>query len=290
MTPEQSLAICRFLNDGSLTFLWGALGLSALADPAVRNQLSARLQIAVPIAVGLVSVSAIASIPLQAALITDQWRSAVDPDALSLVSETRVGEALTARLVTSMVLLAAYVAKANRVIPVIAGVMLTELACVGHAVEGSILEGLLRQAIDAIHVLSATAWLGGLVAFILLLQMAKSHELKKAAVAAMALFSRLGHVAVALVIVSGVVNTWLIVGKVPTDLSSPYEVKLLCKTAAVAAMIVLAILNRYVLVPALRSRRSDLPCRLLVLASVGEIVLGLIALALVASFGLEDPA
>ena len=64
-------------------------------------------------------------------------------------------------------------------------------------------------------------------------------------------FSAVGHGAVAVVIVTGIVNTGLILGHWPSDWNSPYQALLMIKIALVIAMALLALLNRYAVVPRL---------------------------------------
>jgi putative copper resistance protein D len=112
--------------------------------------------------------------------------------------------------------------------------------------------------------------------------------LRAEAAAALRRFSGLGQFAVALVVASGVVNTVLTLGVWPVDFSSPYQTLLTAKIGIVAAMIAIALFNRYVLTPRIKSEpRAAL--RALAFASLAEIALGVIALALVSVFALLAP-
>ncbi|MFP3435633.1 CopD family protein, partial [Paraburkholderia sp. SIMBA_061] len=73
------------------------------------------------------------------------------------------------------------------------------------------------------------------------------------AVSTLIRFSRWGHLAVALVILSGVINSLIILGNWPLDVASPYQRLLLFKTALVALMVMVALANRYAIVPAISS-------------------------------------
>lgn len=141
---------------------------------------------------------------------------------------------------------------------------------------------------DAVHVLSATAWVGALIPFILLVGLSNSPEFRCAAVVSMKRFSRIGHIAVALVLLSGAANTLLILGHLPLDRNSSYQFKLMLKMAVALAMTCLAVANRYLVVP-LHQKHASESRRLLMLGASAEIALGALAFAMVASFGLEDP-
>ena len=100
-------------------------------------------------------------------------------------------------------------------------------------------------------------------------------------------FSGLGHLAVATVLATGALTTWLILGALPLDLSSPYQTLLLTKIALVVIMIILALMNRYVLLPRLHGALSAV--RLLRWSAIGELVAGLAAIGLVSALGILPP-
>ena len=74
-------------------------------------------------------------------------------------------------------------------------------------------------------------------------------EFREEAGVALRRFSAAGQVIVALVIASGAINTILTLGRWPIDWTSPYQAMLAAKIALVAAMVGLALTNRYALVP-----------------------------------------
>ncbi|WP_155251676.1 CopD family protein [Rhizobium leguminosarum] len=170
----------------------------------------------------------------------------------------------------------------------LAGLAICETVTRGHAAASFDLAGSARMTVDAIHVLSATAWVGALPPFLLLVAMSRIPELRREAVVSMQRFSTLGHAAVALVLLNGATNTWLIVGRLSLHPNSPYQWKLLVKIAVALAMTCLAIANRYLIVP-LNRNHPETSRNVLMVGAALEIALGLLAFALVASFGLEDP-
>lgn len=190
---------------------------------------------------------------------------------------------MLAHLAVCLALLVAASLSLDRLSVLLSAMAVGSLAANGHAADG-----IVRTFSDIVHVLSATAWVGALVPFILMIPMTARPELRGAAMESMLRFSQVGHVVVAFVLCTGLANTLLILGHLPTDPASPYQRELIFKIAVALAMTGLAVANRYLVVPIyrqdpLRSRR------LLVLGAGAEIVLGAIALFLVASFGLDDP-
>jgi putative copper resistance protein D len=101
-------------------------------------------------------------------------------------------------------------------------------------------------------------------------------------------FSGFGHFAVAIVLVTGAINTRLVLNAWPLDLQSPYQTLLLIKITSVVLMVSLAIINRYVLVPHLRNRGENL--RLLRLSTFAELSVGLIVVGLISVIGILLPA
>lgn len=89
------------------------------------------------------------------------------------------------------------------------------------------------------------------------------------ALVALRRFSRAGHLAVALSVLTGVASTAPVLGRWPVDLDSPYED--LLDTKAMAVMTGLAIVNRYIFVPRLP---PTLPA--LCPATLVEVLLGLL--------------
>jgi putative copper resistance protein D len=290
MTPETALACTRFLRDSSLSLLWGGLGYSScIAGLDLAKPLLRLMEKPAFVAVGVLVAVSVVALPVETADITGQWVSSLDLSTLHLVVETAVGQAVALQAATAIGVLVAILLRAHRTSVAIAALMLCELSLSGHAAEGSGLSGLTHQLIASVHVLSGTAWLGGLLPFMAVLRMSAVPELRQAAVAAMRRFSKAGHIAVALMLISGIANIWLTLGRLPFDFTPPYDQKLCLKLLAVGLMTLLAIVNRYAFVPMFR-RQACLPRSLLIYGCVAEIALGTIAIGLVASFGLQDPA
>jgi putative copper resistance protein D len=77
----------------------------------------------------------------------------------------------------------------------------------------------------------------------------------------------MGYAAVAVLIGSGLVNAWLLVGPPTRLLTTPYGQLLLVKVCLLTGMLALAVQNRFRLVPALQtSKESCQPSELLLQA------------------------
>lgn len=292
-STTAALALCRFGEDAAASLLWGASAyLWALVPEGLADAVAARLRPWAVAAVATLTLAVAAKLPVEAAGLGDGWRDALDAATLrGLLFDTDLGPAWAAQAACAALLAACAAVRARRragAFALVSGLTLASLASEGHAAAGEGWLGALARANDVVHVLSGGAWLGSLPPVLIILAASAAGRRGGEAAAALRGFSRAGHAAVALVLLSGAVSTALVVGRWPVDLASPYEVLLDAKIACVLAMAALALVNRYVLVPRL-ARDPASAGRALRLGTLAEVPLGLAALALVAVFGLLDP-
>ncbi len=294
MDPCAALAVCRFLHDAAAMLVWGAAGyLCTLVPEKLAGTVWRRLRVPGVVAIAVAVATTAASLPFETAVIGAGWSDAFDPATVrDVLTGTSVGQAWQEQAVASALLLVALAATdrwRRGGIALASGLLLAGAALTGHAVmqEGWI--GVLHPINDAIHILSAGAWLGALVPLLIILRRLDVPEYRQEAGTALRRFSTAGHVVVALIVASGVINTMLVLGRWPTDWSSPYQALLALKIALVVCMVGIAAFNRYVLVPYIALRG---PCayRMFRRTSAVEVLLGLAVVALVAVFGMLDPS
>ncbi|MFT4183418.1 MAG: copper homeostasis membrane protein CopD [Rhizobium sp.] len=291
--PGTAIAACRFLHDASLLLLWGGSAFLCLLVPGtLADRVWRRLAGACVVTAWIAGLSVLASLPLAAATIGNGWSDAVDADTIrTVLVDTTVGRAWLAQAAAALILLAALPLSPRRRragVMLGSGLGLAALTLTGHASmhEGAL--ALAHRGNDVLHVLAGGGWLGALVPLMAILRLLNQPEYRAEAMLALRRFSTAGHIAVALVIISGIVNTMLVLRRLPTDWSSPYQAMLALKIALVAGMSLLAIVNRYVLVPRIAKDRAR-ALTAIRLGSVAEIVLGIAAIALVAIFGMLEP-
>ncbi len=293
MDTTTALQLCRFLHDASLMFLWGACAyLSFLVPRALADTVWRRVAKPFVLVVAIAVLTALAALPVTTATIGNGWSDTLDVGMLhDVIFETTIGVAWQAQVLAAIVMICALFLPPNwrrHGLALGAGLGLASLSWTGHA---SMLEGWLKQAHranDILHMLAGGGWVGALVPLLPLLKLLGRPECRAEAQMALRRFSNAGHVAVALVIFSGIVNTLLILKRLPTDWSSPYQKLLAIKIALVAVMAVLAIINRYLFVPWI-GRNHDRALLGLRLGSIGEIVIAIVVIALVAVFGMMEP-
>jgi len=287
------LALCRFGQDAAAMLLWGESAyLWALVPRSLASGVTRRLWPWMVAAISVEAVATIAKLPAEVAAIGEGWRDAVDPAMVgSVLRDTSVGQALEAQ--GAAVVLLVGVAVSRRAYPIgiagASGLLLAGLSLTGHAAMHEGWLGALQRANDVLHVLSGGAWFGALVPVLVILGDLGHAERRGEAAAALRGFSRAGHVAVALVLSSGVANTALVLGRWPTDWSSPYQVLLTAKIALVTLMVALALVKRYVALPRSARHAGAAPTPLW-FGTLAEVPLGLGAIALVSVFGLLDPS
>jgi putative copper resistance protein D len=176
-------------------------------------------------------------------------------------------------------------------------VVCASFAWMGHgaATEGS--AGLVHLLADIAHSVAAAVWVGALIVFVfLLLRYQSSLDEDEALYDSLRRFSGIGSTAVAVLIITGLVNSWFLVGinRLGDFWATLYGQVLLAKLALFLGMLGLAASNRYRLTPALGVALQAGTPRLNVLSSlrrslVLETTAGLVVLGLVAWLGTLAP-
>ncbi|OYX30348.1 MAG: copper resistance protein CopD [Caulobacterales bacterium 32-69-10] len=170
-------------------------------------------------------------------------------------------------------------------------VVCASLAWMGHgaATEGP--SGALHLGADILHALAAGVWVGALVGFLLLLKRRPSDvaELDQVRHRALHGFSGIGSALVAVLVASGLVNSWFLIGptRIPGLWTTPYGQLLSLKLVLFVGMLGLAAANRFHLTPALGgalgaagapgAALSALRRSLVIESSLAFAVLGLVA-------------
>jgi putative copper resistance protein D len=277
-----------------------ALG-SADADlsPAVRRLLARWLwlvwaSLAVAVLSGAAWLALLAA-DIYEAPVSEVWANG---GVLTVATQTRFGSIWSVRLGLA-VLLALSSARLLRarqrtrwgfVSAVLAAGFLITPAWTGHAGAMPGLSGQFDVIADALHLLAAGAWIGGLVPLAMLL--AGAHYGTEpgwaaAAPTAVGRFSLLGMASVAALLATGVINTWYDVGTVDGLIESAYGRLVLLKIGLFAGMVGIATINRLHLTPRLAAAAS---VRRLQRNCLAETLFGFAALFAVGFLGTMAPA
>ncbi|CAN5134646.1 copper homeostasis membrane protein CopD [soil metagenome] len=135
------------------------------------------------------------------------------------------------------------------------GIICASFAWMGHGAASPGELGVLHTSSDVIHTLAAGAWIGALVGFLILLLTDRDRSVvgRNNLHAALSRFAGIGSGLVAVLIATGLVNSWFLVGLsgLPTLLATPYGQLLTIKLVLFIAMLGLAAANRFTLTPSL---------------------------------------
>ena len=220
-----------------------------------------------------------------------------------LATETSAGWAFAAREVALLLAIAWCVRRPRSRVGflvlacALGAIAVATLAWSGHAAatEGAL--GLVHLASDVVHLLAASAWIGALAMFGLLLFPGRepTDELVRASRRALAGFATVGSILVGSIVLTGLANVALLVGidNLWSLGNSLYGALLIAKLLLFAAMLGLAAINRFRLVPALAQAEAAGDPRAAIAALRHGIAIetgcAVVVLALVAWLGTLEP-
>jgi len=179
--------------------------------------------------------------------------------------------------------------------------LVASLAWLGHAGAGEGPNQNLQLTGDVVHLVAAGMWPGGLVPLAIFLgcylgKNRNSDSLLAARIATRK-FSAFSLVAVALLVISGIVNSWCLVGNLHALVATDYGRLLLAKLALFTAMIGIGAWNLFLakrrlpMVEALAGNESQSAALKIVARNVLiEISLGTLVLIIVGLLGIMPPA
>jgi len=232
-------------------------------------------------------LASLAMVPATAADMAGSAAAAANPATLATVLfATQFGHAWCWHLGFALALVVGAWLRAGGPTLVLAGLSLGSLGFVGHASDMGGLPGLGHELNQAVHLLAAGAWLGGLLPLYALLRRARSEG--PALASGVAHFSQMGYAAVALIAATGVINACMLVGSFGALFGTAYGRLLSFKIALYLVMVAIALVNRLSLAPRLASDVTA-PARL-ARSVVVEQALGLAVLAAVSVLGTWPPA
>ena len=270
----------------------------AVANPSLRSQadagralrrrlaMLAGLSLAVAVLSGAVWLLLIAA-EIGNEALAESLRSEV---AWTVLTQTRFGYVSIARLAIASVLFVFLAAgRWDWVAASAAAAFGGALAWCGHAGASPGLAGDFNVCADAVHLVAAGAWFGGLGPLALLLAAAREANnpaWAQIAAGATARFSTVGLVSVATLFATGIINVLMLVGNVATLMEGDYGRLLMLKIVIFLLMVAVACVNRLYLMPRMaevgRVRQLQRNCLI-------EIGLGVAVLLIVAALGTISP-
>jgi putative copper resistance protein D len=146
------------------------------------------------------------------------------------------------------------------ILSALGAIALGSLAWTGHGPADDGMQGTIHLTADIAHLLGAGVWVGALIGLLIRLLRARArHDEQRARIAiahdALANFGTVGTFAVLLITLTGLVNSWSLVGMANISAlpNSLYGRLLIMKLVLVAAMLGLAARNRFTLTPTIAS-------------------------------------
>ncbi|WP_338882554.1 copper homeostasis membrane protein CopD [Xenorhabdus sp. TH1] len=302
---EALYIFCRFSHFVVVMLMFGLSLFTVIVSGHFSILMGERLKIGVLISTVLALITSIIWFIVQTGLMGDGWHDIYALDIWLAVLGTSFGQVWRWQLLIAALavggLFLSNIKVRNFLLLGCSIILLSSHAFIGHAAmhEGSI--GLLLQANQVVHLLSAGYWFGGLWPFLVCLQFLRLRQsvetnlspnaanLYADSVIAMKKFSLYGHFAVFLVIVTGIVSSVILIPDWPvfSRALSEYQSMLWLKIVLVIGMVLLALINRYILVPKLKQKKCY---QQLIINSWLEIILGTTALLCVAIFATQPPA
>lgn len=301
---EPAIIAIRLAQYAAVAVLFGTAAFHLYAPVAdLSPGLARRARALLVAAAALLAIASIAAIIAQSAFFAGSLDGGLARESLAAVAfQMDLGKAALVRSATAVVALAGLAALApGRLAWIFAvafgGMATVSLAWMGHAGAGEGDTGRILLASDVLHLLAAAGWLGALAGFAqLLFVKPATPALTRALHSALSRFATVGSMMVAILVVTGVVNTLSIVGLagIATIWTSAYGQLLLLKLALFATMLGLAAANRFRLTPALAGEIAEAQpargaLRGLRRSVVLETIAGAVVLALVSWLGTLSP-
>lgn len=297
MTPEDVYILCRFFHFVAVMFMFGlSFSAAILAKDKFIPLIQVRLRPALAISTVTVFITTYLWMIVQSGIMGDGWEDAWSFEIWKVVLGTSFGQVWQWQLALATVALAVlfihqrYIRNISLLI--VASIMLILHASIGHGAMFTGSEEIFYKVNQSIHLISAAYWFGGLWPFVACLQFLRNKDeladgMIKPIIGTMKRFSLFGHIAVLLVIITGIISAvMLIPGWPAVPLSSEYQSMLWLKISLVVLMLVLAVINRYVLVPHIRKKNNF---QWLLVNSWFELLLGTMVIFAVAIFAINSP-
>jgi copper resistance protein D len=307
---DVAMTVVRAIHFAATAIAAGTLTFRAVvAEPAFRavSKASAMIDAQIRLLVWIDLAAAVLSgaiwLALQAAAMSGQsfGEALMSGAMITVLNETQFGLVSEIRLGFAILLAVCLTYDRSAVsrwlsLGLALGLVAT-IAWTGHAASTPHKLGYLHLTADALHLAAAAAWIGGMVPLALLLNADRRSQVSARALLehdAVRRFSSLGIVSVATLIVSGVINTWILVGSFRGLIEPGYGWILLFKIAVFAIMLAFAAVNRFWLTPRLAAAPASMvhrdALRGLTRNSLIEIALGLVIFAVVGVLGALHPA
>lgn len=239
----------------------------------------------------VLGISAIAAFIAQTISLAGSFELGLTRDSLQAILGTGLGEAAVVRAAAALAAVPLLLLlPRGRTLWNLAGLLgfvaVASFAWMGHGASTEGTGAPLHLFADMAHALFAAMWIGALIGFVMLVLYGRDGP---ALHVALTRFSAVGVPLVTLLVATGLVNSWFLVGldNLGRLLTMDYGRLLSVKLALFAAMLWFAGLNRWRHTPEVA--RDGTASATLRTSITGEVTLGVLVLASVAWFGMLEP-
>lgn len=268
MGADAVIGIARFVQYAGACIVCGSplFCLYALESERVPEHSThrAKLKVLVLAAAGANLLGAAVWVMALGVSFSDDAPGALNPGTLlTVLTDTRFGRAALLRMALLLLVLVLPILVRDcrwlwRSQFLLGSAVMLSFAWTGHGSTGRGIGGEWHLAFDLAHLLAAGIWIGALAALaVLVLSPRRAPSTQRAGVVLYGLdrFSAIGLWVVGALVVSGIGNSWYLIGRSNwrSLYSTPYGLVLLTKLALFGTMLLLAALNRYRTAIAMRS-------------------------------------
>lgn len=171
-------------------------------------------------------------------------------------------------------------------------VLVASLAGVGHGAVRTGYDAFIHQSNQAVHMLAAAIWVGGLPSLFCAVRAARRRKLGADILTRiLRRFSAIGFAAVLFILASGLANSWFLVSSLHALFHMAFGQVLMVKVSLFLAMIASALLNRFYLMPRLAgSAQADRLTGQLLRSIAIEQIFAVLVVASVSLLGTLPPA
>ncbi len=297
--PEAAQGLARGIHVAAAMSIFGSASFQVLVAPPAHaaastdGRLRRRLAALGWSALALALLAALAWLGFQAAAFADGDSVGEILAAVPLILfDTHFGPLIAARfalLVPACLILAGAVPRGRPTLALaalLAAGALELQVLLGHGISMQGGERVLLVASEALHLLAAGAWLGGLLPLMLLVAAWTPAD----SAGIVRRFSSLGTACVAALAATSLVQAWLLIGGLPGLIGTDYGLLALAKLALFVGLLALAALNRFRLRPRLAGPGAEATRWSLLRSILGESALGLGVLAVAGMLLMLAPA
>jgi putative copper resistance protein D len=302
---ETMIVISRLAQFGGVMLLFGTSLFRCGFDHETEGRVFVRWHRRILATAAIVTmVSSLAWLDIEAGAMGGDWSDAGNLHTVATVLfQTRFGHVWQWNRVAAAILLCVTFARVHyarlwtALVVGLSGFLIATSAWTGHAVMHSGLTGTVHTLVQVVHVLAAAAWLGSLPALGFALRDARKAEQTAAPTPVQHLlqrYSRMGYVAVGLVLLTGCLNTWFMLDSFEALFSTLYGRVLVTKISLFLLMVGVALVNRFALTPEIANSNAgraaaEASLRQLRRSVAVEQILGFLIITLVSVLGTLEP-